>query len=101
MRCVAVLLGLLPATVSAQEPILPGAPFPAATYGNLNTDTGGPPTIDLAQTLGQQPLLLFGAAPQGAGKLGPAMLDRGQDLLAQVTAVEADVSIAGVGHKGQ
>lgn len=36
-----------------------GEPFPAAIYGNLNSQAGGPEKIDLAQDLGTRSVVLF------------------------------------------
>jgi len=68
-RILVLLIGaLLAATaVHAQQkpqvaqvaPVPFGEPFPAAIYGNLNQQTGGPAKIDLAQDLGKRSVLLF------------------------------------------
>jgi peroxiredoxin len=36
-----------------------GQPFPPGTYANFNVQAGGPERIDLAQTLGKKPVILF------------------------------------------
>lgn len=57
-----VLLLLLSApapTVQAQSisPVLVGEQFPAGTFKNMNTQAGGPETIDLAASLGQRAVI--------------------------------------------
>jgi peroxiredoxin len=38
---------------------VPGEPFPAGTYSNMNAQAGGPAEIDLARYLGKKPLVLY------------------------------------------
>ena len=45
-----------PSAASKVDPAVPGAPFPAWTYTNLNP-ASGPPKVDLATVLGKQPVL--------------------------------------------
>jgi thiol-disulfide isomerase/thioredoxin len=59
-----LVASLLLAPVLAQrslvsQPVLPGDPFPARTFENLNSGAGGTERIDLAQYLGQKPVVLL------------------------------------------
>ena len=46
-----------PSSVAKVGPAVPGAPFPAWTYTNLNP-AAGPAKVDLATVLGKQPVML-------------------------------------------
>jgi peroxiredoxin len=47
-----------PSPASKIDPVVPGAPFPAWTYANLNA-AAGPAKVDLATVLGKQPVLFL------------------------------------------
>lgn len=49
-----------PATAPAPvQRVLPGDPFPPGSYATLNTAAGGPDRIDLADYLGEKPIILY------------------------------------------